>query len=100
MTTDVGRRSPFVTRISHEAMTRARTNPQINGFWHYCAAMTWLERARAEPHQDRAAYMYKKAIDETSFNYALTPSDHPLRGDMGATLGLAYRGLKDYEKSK
>ena len=100
VTTDVGRRSPFVTRISHEAMTRARTNPQINGFWHYCAGITWLARARAEPHQDRAAYMYSKAIDETTFCYAPTPSNHPLRGEMGTTLGLAYRGLKDYERAK
>lgn len=99
VTTDVGRRSPFVARISRDAAERARTNPQLNGFWHYCAAMVWLERARAEPDPNRAEYMYRKTIDETSFNYALTPSGHFLRGDMGATLGLAYRGVKEYDKA-
>ena len=97
--TGVGRTTQFATRISPDAAQRAAKNPQLNGFWHYCAGMVWLERARAEPDPGRADYMYRKTIDETSFNYALTPSGHFLRGDMGATLGLAYRGVREYDKA-
>jgi tetratricopeptide (TPR) repeat protein len=99
VTTDTGRKTPFVARIPSDIALRTRGNPQLNGFWHYCAGIIWLDRARAERDEGRAAFMYRKTIDEVSFNYALTASDHPLRGEMGTLLGLAYRGLGEHEKA-
>ena len=98
--TDVGRQSPFVTRIRRELATKAYANPDLHGFWHYCAGMVWLDRARAVVDQSQATFKYEQAIAETSFNYGRSGPGHFLRGEMGTTLGLAYRGLGQYDKAK
>lgn len=95
VTSNIGSRSRFAPQITPRVRSQA-----LRGFWHHCAGLIWLDRARGQRDPDRARFEYRQAIAETMYNYAQWPSDHPRMGEMGTTLGLAHRGLGDLVSAK
>jgi tetratricopeptide (TPR) repeat protein len=97
LSTDIGKQSKFAGLA--EAADAAQARKDFDGFWHYCAGLAWLSRAQVDPDPSKAEWEYHRAIDETMFNYSRTPPTHKLRGQMSTLLGLAYRGLEEWEQS-
>jgi tetratricopeptide (TPR) repeat protein len=97
VTTIIGQRSHFVSRVTPEERLIARRaqDSGAHGLHHYCAALVYLSDARTEPNSQRKMKLLERAEGELMFGYPRTPKSSFLY----TTISITYAQIL-YEKGE
>src|SRR5262249_8511090 len=66
----------------------------------YCAGLTYMSRGRLSEAGDNANWQYEQAVNEITFVFKGIEPTHRLWGEVATTLGMAYRGMKNYPEAE
>ena len=95
--TAVGKKSLHAQKVPRVVIKKWHDYARNNGgAWHYCAGMVWLSRARSELDEVMQKFYYEKVVDEASFTYGRLPPGNIFKAEVGLTLAMGYKGLRQY----
>ncbi len=96
---DVGKAHAFSANFSHELIEQARTQLGAETFervHHWCAGMTWLNRARLERNPKTREFQLSEAKSETQFTYRGLEADSLIIPAIFVTFGTICQEQKDF----